>query len=277
MKPGIYYDLPMADYIAAPGLSSSRLKILLESPLTYRRTIQGLMPRETSPAMSMGSALHSAILEDKREFYVKPSTYGDGEKRWNANGTECRQWLADHADKPVLDQEEAEWIETASNYVRTHHTAGALLKDGRPEVSVFTEIDGRLFKARFDMIAPGRAVDLKTVTDASSRGFSRAVFKYGWHIQAALYMRIAAAAGLRLEAFYWIALQKGALPLVNVIRYGASAQLLGGEQLNRALQILDRCERDDRWPEWADDDGETHSLYVPEYLLNDTTTIEDDL
>lgn len=277
---GIYYGMPMADYAAAPGLNASSLKLLLDSPLTYKRQRDGLLARESRPAMQMGTALHSAILEGKLDYHTRPDTYGDG-KKWNNNAGECRAWIDAHSDKPILTSDEAAFLAESFSYVRNHPkvTRHGLLANGRPEVSAFATINGRLFKGRFDYYSIGGMItDLKSVSDASGRGLFSAVIKYGWHLQAALYCRIVEELTGEEPNFYWLALQKGQLPLVNVRKFGLSAQLIGNEALENALELLVNCEAVGYWPEWTDDVGnEIKALEVPEWALNDTTQLEDDL
>ena len=71
MKPGIYFDLSEADYLAAPALSSSGIKNLLIDPLEFWRE-SGMNPDfapTTTDAKDTGSAFHRRLLEGAGEFY----------------------------------------------------------------------------------------------------------------------------------------------------------------------------------------------------------------
>lgn len=264
---GAWYGMPMAAYQSAPGLSSSRLKLLLESPLTYRRVMDGLIEFEPSHAMNFGTILHSAILEGRLDYQTRPETYGPDNKPWNGNAKECKAWLADNPNR--LSASESAFVSNAFSYVRTHPKVihSKLLTEGRSEVSVFATIGGRLFKGRFDYYKPGTITDLKSVADAEPASFAKTVIRYGWHLQAALYTKLAEAIGDK-PTFNWIALQKGEMPLVNVCRFGMFSKLIGDEALDRALAILDRCEKSNVWPDWADDDSnEIKPLAVPEWAM----------
>lgn len=65
IQPGIYYDLPAADYFAAPGLSNSMLKDLDVDPLNfwYWHINPHRPERPATPAKRLGKALHAAVLE----------------------------------------------------------------------------------------------------------------------------------------------------------------------------------------------------------------------
>jgi len=267
---GVWSGMPMREYLEAPCESASRLKLILESPLTYHRKRGGLIQDETTPAMNIGTALHSVLLEGNLDYYVKPTHYANGEKPWNGNATECKAWIASHQDKPIITEAELDYINSAACYVQTHHHTSGLLNGGNSELSVFARIKGRLFKGRFDYFKqPGIIVDLKTVTDASSRRFGQAVINYGWHMQASLYMKLASAVGVAAPKFFWVALQKGDMPLVNVKMHGDFSKMLGDEAMAHAMNILDKCEATGTWPEWADDDeGCIKPLRVPQWALN---------
>jgi hypothetical protein len=246
--------------------------------------------------MQLGTALHSAILEGKADYYTRPETYAkieeikhDGqvvttitgpEKKWNSNATECREWIEAHQDKPILTATEAAFVAESCRYVRNHRKVKnyGLLRGGKAEVSVFATIKGRKYKGRFDYYNPKKNIiaDLKSVADASSRGFFNAVMNFGWHLQAALYQSLAfAATGVKPD-FYWIALEKGELPLVSVRKFGLSAELLGSEALDRALATLDACEASNVWPEYADDmEAGIKALEVPEWALAANTQPEE--
>lgn len=69
--PGVYFDLPMADYHADPSLGSTDLKALLVHPAIYwQRSSMNPARQENSdtPAKKMGRALHSLVLEGELAF-----------------------------------------------------------------------------------------------------------------------------------------------------------------------------------------------------------------
>lgn len=273
-QPGLYYGLPMAEYLKAPGLSFSSLKILRRSPLQYRRMMDGLTAKKSSAAQQFGSILHSAILEGRLDgYHVRPDHY-DGDdaagKKWNSNATVCKQWLAQHSDKPVLDAAEAKEVAESVAYVRGDARAGALLRGGKSEVSMFAEIDGRLFKGRSDYLKFGPEpndaddTDLKSCCDGSTGGFSREIYKYAYHAQAAIRMQILKALGYR-PRYYLIAFEKGDLPLVNVWKLAHPADIAGWKWVQEALCTLQQCEFANRWPDYADWLPEIQEIDLPMY------------
>lgn len=99
MTPGIYWDMPSAAYHASAGLSNSGMKSLACSPLQhwFENIRPNREPREETPYMRLGTALHAAVLE--------PDTFLDRYacKVTKEDFTECldtvaelKQWLVEH-------------------------------------------------------------------------------------------------------------------------------------------------------------------------------------
>ncbi|WOH61951.1 PD-(D/E)XK nuclease-like domain-containing protein [Bradyrhizobium sp. BWC-3-1] len=85
MNPGIYDDIPNADYHGGEGISNSGLRIVREdTPLHYYalRTAANDNEREPTPAQALGTAFHALILEPEL-FYkeyclgIRKSDYPD--------------------------------------------------------------------------------------------------------------------------------------------------------------------------------------------------------
>src|SRR5262245_9823365 len=70
-EPGIYFNLPAADYHADPSLGSSDLKRLLQAPAVYwwhSHMNPEHPPSPDSPAKQKGRALHKLVLEGEEAF-----------------------------------------------------------------------------------------------------------------------------------------------------------------------------------------------------------------
>lgn len=263
---GLWLGVPAETYHKHPGcLSSTGVRTLLESPLTYHREATGLIRREPTDAMTYGTVAHSAILEQRFDtFHIQPAHCVDGSD-WHNSKKECKTWNEAHADKPVLSAKQAAELSEASNYIRNHPKAGRLLKGGHAEVSAIAAGN----KARFDyLILDGdsaKIVDLKTCADASTAAFGKEIMNRGYHIQAAWYRRVLQLLGAKTVQFFFVALQKGPLPLVNVWELTTPAMDLGAMECNRAMDLKLKCETNKEWPEWSDYDGsnEVKTIDVP--------------
>ena len=105
IAPGIYFDMPAAEYHAAPGLSNSGMKKLAVSPLRYWYHEINPAPKveeEETVALRIGSALHCAVLEKDEEFERRYACEMDPSD-WPVcldTVPELRGWITDNGEKP---------------------------------------------------------------------------------------------------------------------------------------------------------------------------------
>jgi hypothetical protein len=155
----------------------------------------------------------------------------------------------------VLTRYEQETLRIETEYCRNHPKVKRLLKSGRCEVSGFAPG----IRARFDHLRTVKGTtivtDLKTCRDASSEACGREIVQRGYHVQAAWYRSVLRALGRKSVEWYFIFLQKGREPLVNVFNLCPLAMDVADKQIADALLMLDRCEASNIWPEWPDYDG----------------------
>ncbi len=72
IKRGVYLGMPHEEYLSEPSLSTSGIKSLLVSPLTYwtRFLLPGREEHSTT-AKELGSAIHKMVLEGRGAFSVE--------------------------------------------------------------------------------------------------------------------------------------------------------------------------------------------------------------
>lgn len=202
---GVFFDLPMEVYRAAPGVSQSTLKRFgaAATPLHWKTA----KPKEPTPDMLFGTICHTAILEpDKLEdaYYLRPGSYlaKDGQKPWHGGATECKKWLAAHSDKPVMTQDDMDKIPKIVAGLSRLEEFSSALANGQKEVSFFKRDleTGLLLKARCDVVATDSEgstwiFDPKKVQVgcATQVEFAKSAYDYGYHIQAASYLSITGA------------------------------------------------------------------------------------
>lgn len=63
MKPGVYSDIPNADYHGGPGISKSGLDLIRRSPQHYKAVVDGANDNQPTAAQAIGTAAHCLILE----------------------------------------------------------------------------------------------------------------------------------------------------------------------------------------------------------------------
>ena len=73
ISPGIYPSMPGEIYHNPTGISKSGLDLLHKCPALYKRRYIDGIEDEPTPAMIIGSAVHSLVLEpDAADFVVAP-------------------------------------------------------------------------------------------------------------------------------------------------------------------------------------------------------------
>jgi exodeoxyribonuclease VIII len=98
-----------------------------------------------------------------------------------------------------------------------------------------------------DWLAPGVIVDLKTTVHAGQE-FAHSVRKYRYHLQAAMYSRIAQLCGIDNCAFIFVAVERD-------FPYGVGVYELSQEDMDNGLNLyygltrrLVECEDTNQWP-----------------------------
>ena len=245
------HKLPMEAYRAAPGISKLALDIFHDCLADYEAYLDGRLPSRTTDAMEYGTLLHALVLDEPLRFHVHPATYGPDAKKWNNSATECKEWNAAHSDRAVLSPAEATALNATASAVRRDPKAKRLLDAAElTEASCFvTDAATRLrLKGRPDIIGPDFICDLKTAADASTWAFAGSIGKYRYHVQAAMYRRILGQLGRDTKHWYFIVVESGSWPRVNVRRLTDLAIVQGEVDLESDLAQLQECMEDGCWP-----------------------------
>lgn len=271
-EPGVYRDVPMATYQAWPAASNSQLTHLMKSPAhlaAYRR-----QPPKETPALKLGTAIHSRILEpdDFRDTYVQATqcaakTKGGKGPRCSKEGTWptkdgsllCTQHLSDETpvDKAtiVLSESDFAMVEAVGEAVHAHGRAGRLLAEATDvELSIVWDdpVTGVRCKARLDAYAGhldgGTIPDLKSAVDGGILDFERAVLKWGYHRKAWFYLRGAKEVGLPAEHFPVIVIEKDDPYAVDTYRISSGVVTYLEDQMSALLELYAECLALDDWP-----------------------------
>ena len=253
LKPGLYPDLPAEQYHATHAMSAGGLKRMSQSPAHfYGLQLDPNRPAGgTTPAMQNGTLVHTALFEPHTladRYVVKPDDF-DG--RTQAG----KVWLAANTDREVVDAKQMAAARAQAASVLRLPEVAALMTDGQAEASAFwiDEETGELCKCRPDWTSPAGdgvvLVDGKTCQDASPDGFSRSIWNFDYHLQAAWYSDgYEKATGLRVYGFVFAAVES-AWP------HAAAAYMLDDDVLDKAraknralLNLYAECKRTNHWP-----------------------------
>ena len=262
--------LPFAEYLKAPGISQSRLKLMGRSPAHFRF---GLDEESVSTRDKiLGHIFHTAVLEPdllEKSYYLRPDTYeghGGEQKKWSGNSNVCKAWLHEHRDREILLSDEHEAIIAMRKSVLEHPGAREALAQGESELSLFcTDPDtGIGLKCRCDRLSGEAIVDLKSTEDASREAFAKSILKFGYDVQGAYNLDIANWIGLRKETFVLIAVEKQPPYAVAVYFLDERTILKGREKYRNWLSLLSYCMEYDEWPAY---DPAITPISLPEYAF----------
>jgi hypothetical protein len=247
------------DYHAHAAISKSHLDQVAKSPLHYwaRYLDPNRVVPEPTPAMAIGSAVHTHVLE-LDQWDARYVSAPDGiDRRTKAGKAEWEAFTAAATGRTVLPKADADLVMRMAQSVFSHPAAAMLLAlPGKAETTqMWTDAaTGLECKCRPDWLTDdGRLlVDLKTTEDAS-RGFAKSIAQWRYHVQASWYLDgIEQATGTRPEQFLFLCVEKKAPYAVAV--YAADAEMIaaGAKAAARDLNVLATCKAAGAWPGYSD-------------------------
>jgi len=277
IKPGVYPDLPAREYHLLPAISKSQLDRIARSPMHYRHWMDNRT--EQTRQMVLGSALHTAVLEPhlfEGQYSCIPADaprdlrYLRHAKKPGAETLESIAWwdAFDAKGCTLLTPDEMAQVQGMRDAIAAHEMASAALVGQReisvianePETGVLCKVRPDCWNAPLNLIA-----DLKTCADASPRAFARSCANYRYHVQAALYLAIAQAAGLDAESFCFVAVESTAPYAVMVYDLDVQSLVAGMTQAQRDIKRLIECRAANHWPAYS---TKPITLTLPEWSLS---------
>ena len=244
-------ELTNEAYHAYPDtISKSGLDLINRSPAHYQYREQ----REPTRSMTLGSALHAAVLEP--ELFAKQ--YMLLREVTDRRASAYKEAVKVYGSEFVLTGKEADYIIGMQETIKAHPYAGSVLAlAGRPELSVITKDPetGAGVRCRFDYLTDcGTPVDLKTTQDARPNEFSRSIANYNYHVQAAFYEDVWFwETGERLKRMEFIAVESAMPHAINVFRLDDEAYQEGRRIYREALNTYARCLDSGHWPAYGDE------------------------
>jgi len=214
------------------ALSSSSLKLLLDSPKSYYFTKK--YGQETTQAIRTGHLLHLAILEpekyDKLKFVEVQSK----------NTKAYKEAAAEHGKANVFTALERKETERLADAFLKNPTAINMLNDSETEVAGLVEIDGFAFRAKADILKnKGGIVDLKTTVSVAD--FNKSAYRYKYYLQVAIYCK---AFNCSYKDFTFLVLGKNTLD-IGVFKVSKEFYELGLQELKKGIELYKTYIRED--------------------------------
>ena len=244
---GLHFGLHDAEYREIDAVANSDLTLVKKSPAHFKAGV-----RKDSAAFKIGTAGHHAILQPslyERLYGVLPAGDGRTKAIKDAKAALIQTFGAEH----VLTYAEDQMCNGMAASVFAHDVARPLIHcDGDAEVAAVWEDPRSGLKCKglldkypddSDMI-----VDLKTTADASPKAFAKSLYSYGYHRQAAHYLRGVQTIGEPRTKFIFVAVEKTPPYAIGVYRISDAALQAGVDELDQLLDTYARCESTGVWP-----------------------------
>lgn len=252
---GIHPKVPDQEYHRRTlGIvSNTALKLVRRSPAHYFAWVNGELEDSDSPALKFGRAFDCALLTPdvfERHYIERPKFTGKGSKTAKA------EWEAEHAEQDRITFDDLLRIKRMIESVKAHPLAAQMIRDGQPQMTLSwkDKESGLRCKSRLDYYVRSLAmiVDVKTCDDGSEEGFRKAVAKYGYATQDALYRAAAGELNLPISHFVFLAVEKTPPYAVATYTLDAEAIGIGYSRVRQDIETLAHCLRSNRWPAYRE-------------------------
>ncbi len=210
-------------YLGKAALSSSSIKLLLDSPKKYKYVTE--YGSQESNALDAGWLFHTAILEPdvfEKQIFVDVQS---------KNSKAYKLAKEEHGKVFTMKQKnDAERL--ADAFLRNEH-ALQLITNCEFEVPAIGMIQGYPFRGKADVLDSYRIVDLKTTSDL--KAFPYAARKYGYDVQVYLYSELF---NKPYEEFKFIAIDKGSLD-IGIYDCSEAFYNSGKEKVTKAIETFE--------------------------------------
>lgn len=268
---GFHFGVPESDYRAWPACNYSALKILVQggTPAHYRALLDSDDEDSGTKAQTFGRLAHRAILEPDRldSFRQLPE---------NIKRRTGKDWVALCSDNPgITFLPPAEWSQHEQQKERAKRLRDGVMQNpiladiigrAKPEVSMlWTDKDtGLRCKARMDLFTGNEIGDIKTTSLNVPYQIARSAYKYGYHIQVAMYtdgasLLLGRCCELKPIPFWFIFIETNEPHLVSVYNGHAAYDersdrndphgflKIGRDAYKAALRTVKECEQSGEW------------------------------
>ena len=299
-EPGIYRNIPAAQYHSCPYFSNSRSGLLVppSTPAHLRAALDE--PPKDKKVWKEGRVLHACVLEHERyerEYRVAQTCIGLTKKGLPCSvmgsspvlggGDVCHHHVDDfQVDDDVLLVSPADdaMARGCRDAFRAHDIARGFLAtpDAEVELTIIWRcpVTGVMCKARIDWYSAtmfgGLPMDLKGARDASQYEFTKQAYYNGYLRQSTLYRMGLHAVGLPAEMFAAVAQEK-LRPfelMVYLIGEDATGPLPSpGEEPQHVARLLfglmrlwEQCHATNTWPGYP---RVVHTMRTPDWAWSD--------
>ena len=253
----LLYSLPLDEYFAHPGINSSRIKLMLKTPMDFKEDDSN----EETTSKVLGSAIHTLLLEPE-EFDKRYAVYNKRKA-----GKEYLDFKKANAGKVFLDKKQVACIERLREKLEQNVHLRFILASGKSEVTGIIEDKdtGLVRKARADKLTKNTIWDVKTTAKGMSDGeLYKEIKKYKYDLSAAHYMAVFnGCLDNQIKNFGWIFINTK--PNVMHIRLLLCPESLLNDAIfeyENVIKDLVYCMQNDKWEGYS---AEIRELEIPEW------------
>lgn len=251
---GIHKNVTSGVYHSWGGASNSRLSNFEDTPAYARYQIEN--PQEPTKPMILGNRVHSAYFEPdifNEQHLIEPKCKKSS-KEDKATWAEFEELLKS-SGKEGISEKDFEEVNLIVGALGAHPDVRALkeyFEDVELSLAWKDAECGIPCKARLDAYSASTETifDLKTTSDAAEGKFSKAIFDFGYHRQAAFYLD--AATHLAIPAKYFIHIVVETKPPYQIQCFRLSDEVInfGREQVRGFLKMFAACIQTEKWPSY---------------------------
>lgn len=209
-------------YLGKAALSSSTIKLLLDSPKKYKYVTE--YGSQESNALDAGWLFHTAILEPdvfEKQIFVDVQS----------KNTKAYKLAKEEHGKVYTMKQKNDAERLADAFLRNEH-ALQLITDCEFEVPAIGMVQGYPFRGKADVLGKG-LVDLKTTSDL--KAFPYSARKYGYDVQVYLYTELF---NKPYQEFKFAAIDKGSLD-IGIYDVSEEFYLQGKAKVTKALEVFE--------------------------------------
>jgi exodeoxyribonuclease VIII len=197
------------------GIAKGRLDKFRKSPLKYLHAHVNPQLEDVPDPFKIGEMVHRAVLEPGALMnkYVSDETiYKASGSRLKKDYKEAKAAI-ESSGKYVINYEDFSMANTMIQKVFSHEKLQNILKKGQAEKCIYARDPetGLIIRCKPDymFVSDGINFDLKTTKDASMEEFSKSIWNYRYHAQAAYYNLVCTlATGIDFKYFIFGCLEK---------------------------------------------------------------------
>lgn len=255
--PAVCAGMTETEYRTAIGLSQSSIKEFSKSPAHYLASTEAV--REPTDAMILGSVFHAIMLQpDKAKELYAVKLKVDGRSKDGKAYNE--QFAVENAGKFIINAEQEQQLFDMRKSILSHTKASELLKNSDyRELPVFGTYptphgDVRLkgLVDAYDSVN-GFVNDIKTCEDCSPAGFRKAIWDRRYDLQDVQYGWLLENAGLPVNQFNFICVEKKAPWAVGVYSISAESLLKSAGCWEDLVFEFASCTKSGEWKAYSDE------------------------